>query len=43
MNNDREVAQPFILHFTFTVYSLPLTFEDNWLGWSAKKKVNFIG
>lgn len=26
MNNDREVAQPFILHFTFTVYSLPLTF-----------------
>ena len=26
------------LHFTFTVYSLPLTFEDYWLGWSAKQK-----
>ena len=23
--------------FTFTVYSLSLTFEDYWLGWSAKQ------
>ena len=32
--------------FTFTVYSLALTFEDYWLGWSAKqnnKQVDDLG
>ena len=28
----------FIFAFTFTACSLPLTFEDYWLGWSAKKE-----
>lgn len=25
--------------FTFTVYSVHLTFEDYWLGWPAKNKI----
>ena len=28
------------LHYTFTVYSLLLTFEDYWLGWLTKQNKN---
>ena len=33
-----ESGRLFTFTSTFTLYSLPLTFENNWLGWSAEQK-----